>query len=331
MNSNLIRAVGVLIALVAVATGSAQQPDADAVVLKLNGEPIYFWEVAVTVPQVQMEMLRQGIQPEREMVVNASMKRVVDTHLLAAEARGLGLKADAARVDAGMAQLVEQAGGRENFEATLAGMGISSEELRESASESDLVQVYVETVIDPMVAVTADEVVTFYRQNPEMFDRPEMVRALHIVIRIGQGADQAEKDAAKARADAARHRVLEGEDFSKVAAEVSEGREAANGGDLGFFPRDGMVPAISNAAFSLDVGEVSQVAESQFGFHFVKVMEKRGASTMTFDEAKEPLEEMLRENKAGELVAKKLAELTEKASIVEVPPPAGAQSGADGG
>jgi peptidyl-prolyl cis-trans isomerase C len=330
MHTTILRAAGVLLALAIAAFGMAQQPAADTVVLKVNDQPIYYWEVAVTLPQVQMEMLRQGIQPEREMVVSASMKRVVDIHLLGEEARRLGLKPDPVRVEAAMAQLIEQAGGRENFDATLAQMGITSDELKMSATESDLVQVYIDTVIDPQVTVTADEVVTFYNQNPEMFERPEMVRALHIMTRINPGADQAEKDAARGRANAARQRVLNGEDFATVATEVSEGREAANGGDLGFFAREGMVPAIADAAFSLDIGQVSQVAESQFGYHVIKVMEKRDASKMTFDETKEPLEQMLRENKGGELVAGKLAELNEKATIVEMAPPASAQSNAGG-
>jgi peptidyl-prolyl cis-trans isomerase C len=321
----------VLLAFAVAAPGAAQQPDPDTVVLKINDKPIYFWEVAVTIPQVQMEMLGQGVQPERETVIKASMKRVVDIHLLAEEARKLGLKPDEARVDASLEQLVQQAGGRENFDATLGQMGITFEQLKVNATQSDLVQVYVDSKIEPLVTVTADEVSNYYNQNPQMFERPDMVRALHIFVRISQGADQAEKDAAKARVTAARQRVINGEDFAQVATEVSEGREASSGGDLGFFSRDSMVPAIADAAFALDIGEISEVLESQFGFHVIRVEEKRAASKMAFDEAKEPLEQMLREQKAGERVSQVLAELNQKATIVEVPPPASLQSGTGGG
>jgi peptidyl-prolyl cis-trans isomerase C len=320
----------VLLVLAIAAPGLAQQPDPNTVVLKINDEPVFFWEVAIVIPQVQMEMLGQGVQPERETVVNASMKRVIDMHLLAAEAREQGLEPVDTRVDAAMAQLVQQAGGRDNFDQSLSQFGVSYDQLKTSAAEADLVQVYIDAKIDPQVTVTAEDVEEFYNQNPEMFERPDMVRARHILIRISQGADQAEKDAAKARATAARQRVMSGEDFARVASEVSEGREAADGGDLGFFARDQMVPVVANAAFALEIGEVSAIVESQFGFHFVKVEEKQTASKMTFDEAKAPLEEMLREQKAGERVTEVLAGLVEKATIVNVPPPASLQSGTGG-
>jgi peptidyl-prolyl cis-trans isomerase C len=331
MKESIRRAAGVLLVLAIATPGLAQQPDPDTVVLKVNEEPVFFWELAIVIPQVQMEMLGQGAQPEREAVVNASMKRVVDLHLLAAEARRQGLQPVESRVDAAMAQLVQQAGGRDNFEQSLRRFGVSYDQLKSNAAEADLVQVYIDEKIDPQVAVTAEDVEQFYNQNPEMFERPDMVRARHILIRISQGADQAEKDAARARATGARQRVMSGEDFAKVASEVSEGREAADGGDLGFFARDQMVPVVADAAFALEIGEVSAVLESQFGFHFVKVEEKQAASKMTFEAAKAPLEEMLREQKAGERVAEVLADLVERATILNVPPPASLESGTGGG
>jgi peptidyl-prolyl cis-trans isomerase C len=325
-------ATALLTVLMTVSIGAQTvQPDPNTVVLKVNGKDIYFWEVAVMIPQVQMEMLGQGVQPQREAVVQAAMKRVVDIHLLADEARKRGMKPDQGRVDAAMAELVQRAGSRENFDASIAQIGVTFDQLKSNVALSDLVKAYITTTIDPQVTVTAEEVQTFYNQNPQMFQRPDMVRARHIMMRIGQGADQAEKDAAKARVETARKRVVAGEDFAAVAREVSEDRTAANGGDLGFFAQDSMVPALANVAFALDVGKISGVVETQFGYHVVKVEEKRPASTVSFDEAKEPLEQMLRENKAGEKAAEVIAALTEAATIVEVPPPPGLQSSEGGG
>jgi peptidyl-prolyl cis-trans isomerase C len=333
MRKTFVSAAGLLFAALCVVSLGAQssQPDPNLVVLKVNDKDIHFWEVAVMIPQVQMEMVGQGAQPKREEVIQIAMKRVVDIRLLAEEARKRGLKPDQARVDAAMAQLVEQAGGRANFDASLAQIGVSPDQLKSNAALSDLVRSYITTTIDPQVTVSAEEVEAFYNQNPETFERPDMIRARHIIMRITQGADQAEKDSAKARATAAHKRVIRGEDFAAVAKEVSEGRNAASGGDLGFFAQDSMVPALSNAAFALDIGEISAVVESQFGYHIVKVEEKRPASKMPFEEAKEPIEQMLRENKAGQKVAEVLAALTEAATIVEVPPPAELQSGQGGG
>ena len=322
--------VGIFLAF-SVAIPLAAQPDPDTIVLTVNDTPIHFWEVAIIIPQVQMEMANQGMQPEREAVIRAAMKRVVDVRLLAQVAREKGLQADSVRVGAALADLEERSGGRDGLDTALAEVGMSYDKLRSSISETDLVQVYIASQIDPQVTVTAEEVETFYQQNPERFARPDMVRARHILIRITQQADQAEKDSAKARATAAHKRVVAGEDFAKVATEVSEEPNAANGGDLGFFARDSMVPAMTDAAFALDIGEISGVIETQFGYHILKVEEKRAASTMSFEEAKEPLEQMLRENKAGEKVSKLLAELNEAATVVQVPPPGAEPAGPSGG
>lgn len=320
MRTYVARAMGAVLAL-SIALPLAAQPDPNAVVLTIDDQPVHFWEVAVVIPQVQVEMLNRGMQPEREAVVRASMKRVVDVRLLAQEARKKKLHPDSIRVGATMAQLEGQAGSRNEFEATLSRIGVSYEQLRSSISEADLVQVYIASEIDPQVTVTAQEVETFYQQNPEFFTQPDMVRARHILMRVAQQAGQAEKDSANTRATAAHQRVVGGEDFAKVATEVSDGSNAAEGGDLGFFARDTMMPALTDVAFSLDIGKISGVIETQFGFHILKVEEKRAASTISFDEAKEPLEQMLRENKAGEKVAELLADLNQAATIVEMPPP----------
>ena len=330
MKKCAVRAMGMMLAF-SVAIPLAAQPDANTVVLTINDRPVHFWEVAVIIPQVQMEMVNRGMQPERKAVIQTAMKRVVDVRLLAQEARQLNLQPDSARVGVTMAQLEEQAGGRDQFNTALGQIGVSYDQLRSSISEADRVQVYIATQIDPQVTVTAEEVETYYSQNPAMFARPDTVRARHILFRITQQADQAEKDSAKARATAAHKRVIAGEDFAKVATEVSEGPGAAKGGDLGFFARDTMMPALTDAAFSLDIGEITGVIETQFGFHILKVEEKRAASTLSFEEAKEPLGQMLRENKAGEKVAKLLEELNNAATVVQVPPPGAAPTGPSGG
>ena len=211
-----------------------------------------------------------------------------------------------------------QAGGAEGLEAALVGLGATPEQLRANVAESELVRLFLSTQIMPQVTVTPEEVSAFYNENTEIFDRPDMIRARHILIRITQGASQEEKDSAKARATAARERVIAGEDFAAVATEVSEGPNASNGGDLGFFARDSMVPALANAAFALDIGEISYVIETQFGFHVVRVEDKRAASRISFEEAKGQAEELLRENESGRLLAELLAELAESATIVQV-------------
>jgi peptidyl-prolyl cis-trans isomerase C len=189
--------------------------------------------------------------------------------------------------------------------------------LAASVAESDLVQVFIETTIDPLVVVSPEDVETYYKEHPEMFQRPEQVHARHILMTAGPDASPEAKAAARAKAEAARKRALAGEDFATLATEVSEGPSAPKGGDLGFFARQQMVAPFADAAFALEVGQISEVVETQFGYHVIKVEEKRPASMMTFAEVQKPLTEMLRQNKGGEQTTKVLDQLAEKATITQ--------------
>jgi peptidyl-prolyl cis-trans isomerase C len=306
-----------------VAMPLAAQTKLAPVVMTVNDQPVYSWEISLLFPQVQAELASRGEQQNRDLVVRTAVNRVVEARLLAQEARRRNLKPDSGRVDVAMKQIEEQAGGREGLDTVLGGLGATYAQLRTSVAESELVKEFVLTQIEPQVTVTPLEISAYYDQNPEMFTRPDMVRARHILVRITRTATETEKDTARARASAAHRRVVAGEDFASVATEVSEGPNASNGGDLGFFARDSMVPALANPAFGLNIGEISAVIETQFGFHVLKILEKRAASKMTLAEVRSEVEQLVRENKTGGMVSKLLAELAEAATIVEAAPSEG--------
>ena len=316
-----------LLLALAIASPLSAQKKPGAIIMTVNDQPVYSWEVGLLIPQVQQELAGQGTQLNRNDVVNRAVQRLVDARLLGQEARKKGLKSDKTRVEAKMVQIEEQAGGREGLDSALAGMGATYQQLRASVSETDLVQTFVTTQIQPQVSVTDEEVVAFYNANPEMFARPDMVRARHILSRLMPSSTAEQKEAVRARAAAAHKRVVAGEDFAVVAREVSDGPNAADGGDMGFFAQDSMVPALANAAFSLKIGEISDVIETQFGFHILKLSEKRSASKMSLEEARVPVKQLLIEKGSGQKLSELLAKLNESASIVQSEPPEGTPEG----
>jgi peptidyl-prolyl cis-trans isomerase D len=165
-----------------------------------------------------------------------------------------------------------------------------------------------------------------YDDRKSEFDQPEQVRARHLLIsaRAPEGGDPAAAEAeAKKKAEAAAARIRKGEPFEKVAKEVSDDPGSkASGGDLGFFPRGRMVPAFEEAAFSLEAGKISDPVQSPYGFHVIRVEEKRPAKLIAFDEAKPSLaREILAEERAAkdadELVAKLLTAIGEGKTLIE--------------
>jgi peptidyl-prolyl cis-trans isomerase C len=315
----------ILIAVCLTAPLSAQTQE-DHVVMTVNDQPVYYWELRLAVPQVQADLAARGVEQTRDLVIRLAAKTVVESRLLAQEARRRNVNPSKESIDAAMKDIEMRAGGREELEATLKNLGTSRDDLRAHVWESEAVKLLIASQVESLVSVTPQEVSTFYDENPDVFMQPDLVRARHILIRVTPNEPEAAKKEARSRAKAAHRRVVGGEDFAAVATEVSDGPNAANGGDLGYFAQDSMVPVLANAAFALDVGKISDIIESQFGFHIVKIEDKKPAGKMTFAEAKGPAEQLLRENKTGEMVMLLVSELTKSANIVQTVQPTGAQS-----
>jgi len=315
------KALWAVLLAVCVAMPLAAQTQSSIVIMTVNDQPVYSWEVGLGIPQVRSELAARGAPPKREDVINVAVRRIIDSRLLGQEARRRNLKPDSGRVEASLAQIEEQAGGREGLNTALGRLGATYDQLRASVSETDLVRVFMTTQIEPLVSVTAEDVAAFYGANPEMFERPDMVRARHILVRLTPTSTTADKKEARIRANAAHQRVVAGEDFAVVAREVSEGREASQGGDMGFFAQDSMMPALADVAFALEIGQISDIIETQFGFHILKVEEKRAASKMPYEEARGPVRQLLIENRTGEKLSGLLVQLREAATIVQVVQP----------
>ena len=129
-----------------------------------------------------------------------------------------------------------------------------------------------------------------YEERLETYDVPEQVRARHILLRVEPGASAEAVEARRKQAEAIHARLAGGEDFAKLASELSEDPGSKeSGGDLGFFKRGQMVKPFEDAAFALQPGELAPVVRSDFGFHVLRVEERKAAQLRTFEEVKEEL------------------------------------------
>jgi peptidyl-prolyl cis-trans isomerase C len=152
----------------------------------------------------------------------------------------------------------------------------------------------------------------------------EEVHARHILIRAAQG-DQKAGDEAKKKLDAIIVRLKGGEDFEKVAKETTEDPSGkTNGGDLGWFTKEQMVPEFADAAFNLKQGELSAPVHTQFGWHVIKSEGKRTKPAPNFDEVKPQLEQYVTRKAQAELVTKlraeaKIERLDKKADVTPAP------------
>jgi peptidyl-prolyl cis-trans isomerase D len=164
--------------------------------------------------------------------------------------------------------------------------------------------------------VSAQEVQRYYDDNQQQYATPEQVRASHILLKT-EGKDDA---AVKKQADDLLAKVKGGADFAALATKFSEDEvSAAKAGDLDFFGRGAMVKEFDDVAFTLKPGETSDVVKTQFGYHIIRVMEKKPASTRSLEESKVQIEEILKSERAqkeAERISNELAgKLTKPADL----------------
>jgi peptidyl-prolyl cis-trans isomerase D len=140
------------------------------------------------------------------------------------------------------------------------------------------------------VVVPPTDVQRYYNDNIQQYQTPEQIRASHILLETA-GKNDAD---VKKRAEEILKQVKGGADFSELAKKVSEDKgSATNGGDLDYFGRGRMVPEFEQAAFSMQPGQISDLVKSQFGYHIIKVVDKREGSTRPLEEVRAQIQQQL--------------------------------------
>jgi peptidyl-prolyl cis-trans isomerase D len=145
------------------------------------------------------------------------------------------------------------------------------------------------------IQISPQDILRFYEDNPQQYSTPEQVRASHILLKT-EGKDEA---VVRKQAEDLLAQVKKGADFAQLATKHSQDEvSASKGGDLDYFGSGKMVPEFDKAAFSLPVGQVSDLVKTQYGFHIIKVTDKKPATTRPLDEVKAQIEDQLKWDRA---------------------------------
>lgn len=186
------------------------------------------------------------------------------------------------------------------FQSALQQQNIKEKDLEEKIRESMTIRKVMESVADTTPTITEQQLKEYYDENPDRFKQEEEVRASHILIKVDKGATPDEKSAAKKKIEEIRDKITKGGDFAKLANEFSDCPSGKrSGGDLDWFGKGRMVPEFEKAAFNLKPGEMSDIVETSFGYHIIKVTDKRSAKTIGYDEVKADLRQDLINREKG--------------------------------
>jgi peptidyl-prolyl cis-trans isomerase SurA len=165
------------------------------------------------------------------------------------------------------------------------------------------------------VKVADEDVRNYYQTHPQMFAGEEQVRVRHIFLEIPPKATSTQDAAIRRKGERILQRLRSGEDFAKVAKEVSEGPSAKDGGDLGFLKRGTSQPEVDRVAFGLRPGEISGLVKTRFGYQILKIEDRRMGGAQPFEQVREQIRDRLYNEQLETFKNQYVAELRKDALI----------------
>ncbi len=295
------------------AVKSAPLPDP---VARVNGAPIPASELQKALNAFSKSPDAAQVPPGKEKEVQQFLlNQMIGAELMYQVAKATPVTDQDKKVADAIAALKARFPNEEEFSKGLQAQGLTEAGLKELISRNVVIENHIEQVIVPKQPVSDAEVREFYDKNPQTFTQPEQARASHILIVVDAKASEAERKKARQKSDALLKQIKSGADFAKLAQESSGCPSSKQGGDLGYFGKGQMVKPFEDAAWSLKPGEVSAVVETQFGYHIIKLIEKRPSSKVPFDDVKARIADSLKRKKVGEAVNAVLEDARKKAKI----------------
>jgi foldase protein PrsA len=264
-NKKLVFVIGVLILAIGVFLSLALPKD--KAIAKINGDSISkdeLYDVMV------------------EQYGAATVEQLIADKIVASEAKKQKITISDEELNKEVDKLKESYGGEEVFDQVLASNNTTVDVLKEDLKN----YLTMRELIEPQIEITDEELKTYFDENKDSLGEAEQVKASHILVEDEETAKEIKQ------------KLGDGADFAELAKEYStdEGSKE-NGGELGFFPRGTMVTEFEDVAFSLPINEISEPVKSDYGYHIIKVEEKKEAKEANFDDSKVSIKETLIDEK----------------------------------
>lgn len=286
-------------------------PDVNAVLIRTNRFTVTTGEIIQTLYAnmgKRTDQLKTFDAERLRSIIDENATRLAERKLLMAEAKKAKSSVTQEEIDNILSLQYRRAGGEEKFLQILEENGIDIAFVKESIQKDLLIENYLNGYFTSKIPVSEEEVQTVYGE-----DKTASVR--HILLMTQEKTD-AEKEAIRKKMEEILSLAKSGEDFAELAKTYSEDPGSKDSGGLyENFGRGQMVKPFEEAAFALKPGEVSDVVETKFGYHLIKVIEKKPETTIAFEDIKDRLEQYLKQEKVQKEVSLYAQKLKEKAKV----------------
>jgi len=293
----------------------------DRVVAEVNQEIITLSEVEKWIDPLRQEMETDDRLEKRERtetLYRQVLERLIEEKLIDQEVKKSGVKIPSKEIDAALEEIKRRnAATQEDFEKALTIEGLTLETYKKQIEKGLQRQKLISWSVKVESKPGEKELREFYEKNLGRYRTNETYRAGHILFTIPKGAVPDEIGDIRKKAQNVLEKIKGGADFEEMALLYSQDASAKNRGDLGYFKKGELFPAFEKEALRLKVGQVSGLLRTEFGFHIIKLLDRKGMEPLPFEEVKDKVKADYYEAEIEKAFRQFLSTLKEK-SVIEI-------------
>jgi peptidyl-prolyl cis-trans isomerase SurA len=287
----------------------------DRIVAKVNSEVITLSSVNERV-ELLKQKFRGGYQGSEEEILDKALNTIVEEKLQLQECKKRGLEVDDSAVEAAVMDIEQKNGLNEGQLALmLESEGRSMESYENHIRDQILVSKVIRFEMGSRVNISERKIAKYYHNNQKDFWEPRKARVSHILILLEEGLSADKKKEKYLLVKGVLREVKGGRDFAAAAKEYSEDISASEGGDVGFIEKGKMVPEFENAVYRMKEGEISDIVETEYGFHIIKVDQILAGRTLPLKDVKNKIKFILSQKKQKSAYEEWMNELRKSAFI----------------
>jgi parvulin-like peptidyl-prolyl isomerase len=293
----------------------------DRVVAVVNQEIITLSEVERVVGHLKQE-IEEGDRLERRSRANElsrmAIERLIEEKLIDQEAKRSGIKASPKEIEGSIEDIKRRnSATQEDLERALARDGMTLEAFKKDIEKRIVRTKLIQWAVKVEPNVGEKELRDFYLKNADRYRTEESYRPAHILFKVPKGATPGEVRDIRAKCQKVLSMIKAGEDFGDLAILYSEDVSSKDRGDLGIFKKGELLPVIEKEALRLNIGEVSGIVRTDFGFHIIKLLDRKGTDPLPYEEVKEKVRQDYLDREFDKGLKQYLTKLREK-SIIEI-------------
>ncbi len=316
--------IGVVISLL-----SKNAPSTDAetvspevegnVVARVNGKPIYEERLNTEVQADLNKYRKYGMLGEDPNLIRnlqtSALDKLIGEELLRQESRKLTIENIDTRVEQRLKELEEMTGHGPRMEKYLKMRNLTRESLQESLRNRIYLDEYLKQQGISEPNISEKTIRQAYEQHLDRYVREETIKVSHILIAVDENAESETKELARQKAQQIRGEILNGKDFAEMAKQYSNCNSAAAGGNLDYIKKGYMPKEFDDVAFAMETDAVSEVVKTRFGYHIIKVLDKRPGGTIPYEEVKDFIAQYLQKEESQKRLENHLVALKSQAKI----------------